>query len=357
MAFRAVAGAQHSAPSTAAQGGTLSNATRDKILTYIRERFGVPPTVKLSLGPLQTSPVAPDFYEGAVIVDDGKSQHPQPTMVSKDSRYLIVVSGGVLDLQQNTSAEMEQRIREAFKTDPKLKLAVGGFRHSPVPDFEEGTLTMGEGTAKQDRTVLLTRDGRHLILSDLYSLAIDPKEQALRTISLTGVPIQGPANAPVTLVEYADLECPTCARMQAFIETQVVPRYGNKVRIVFKEYPLPMHDWSLTAAIGCQCAFELNPAAYVPLRSAIFQNQSLINITNVRETVLNYGEQAGVDRVRLAGCLDAKSSYPRIQRDVAEAKRIDVNQTPTVFINGRMMVGLPSEDAYFQAIDEALRGK
>ena len=158
----------------------------------------------------------------------------------------------------------------------------------------------------------------------------------------------------MTIVEYADLECPTCARMNEFLETKVVPRYGNKVRIVFKEYPLPMHDWSLTAAIANQCAYEINPASYVPLRTAIFRNQQLINITNVRETVLSYGEQAGLDRVKLAGCLDAKSSYPRIQRDMAEAKRIDVNQTPTVFINGRMMVGLPSEEAYFQAIDEAL---
>jgi protein-disulfide isomerase len=111
------------------------------------------------------------------------------------------------------------------------------------------------------------------------------------------------------------------------------------------------------AAIACQCAYEMNPASYVPLRTAVFRNQQLINVTNVRETLLTYGEQAGLDRVKLAGCLDAKSSYPRIQRDLAEAKRIDVNQTPTVFINGRMIVGLPSEEAYFQAIDGALRGK
>ena len=204
--------------------------------------------------------------------------------------------------------------------------------------------------------MLLTRDGKHLIVGELYNLAVDPKQQALRTISLQDEPTQGPADAPVTIVEYADLECPTCARMHEFLETQVLPRYGNKVRVVFKEFPLPMHDWSLTAAIACQCAYEMNPASYVPLRTAIFRNQQLINITNLRDTVLSYGEQAGVDRVKLAGCLDAKSSLPRIQRDMAEAKRINVNQTPTLFINGRMMVGLPSEDAYFQAIDAALRG-
>jgi len=117
-----------------------------------------------------------------------------------------------------------------------------------------------------------------------------------------------------------------------------------------------MHDWSTTAAIACQCAYELNPASFVPMRSAIFRNQQLINITNVRETLLAYGEQAGLDRVKLAGCLDAKSSYPRVQRDMAEGKRLNVTSTPTLYINGRMMIGLPSEDAYFQLIDGMLRG-
>jgi protein-disulfide isomerase len=271
-------------------------------------------------------------------------------------RYLIVV-GNVIDLQQNTPAEMAQRIRDAFKIPADTKIAVGGFRPSPSPDFKEGTLTADNGkTPKRDSTVLLTRDGKHLIVSEMFNLTIDPKAQALRIISLQDEPTQGPASAPVTIVEYSDLECPTCARLHEFFETQLLPRYGNKVRVVFKEFPLPMHDWSLTAAIACQCAFEMNPAAFVPMRTAIFRNQQLINIANVRDTVLSYGEQAGVDRVKLAGCVDARSSYPRIQRDMAEAKRIDINQTPTAYINGKLMIGLPSEDAYFQAVDSALRG-
>jgi len=60
--------------------------------------------------------------------------------------------------------------------------------------------------------------------------------------------------------------------------------------------------------------------------------------------------------VKLAGCLDAKSTLPRIQRDMKEAKAIEVDRTPTLFINGRMIIGLPSEEAYFQMIDGILRG-
>ena len=335
----------------------LSDAKRDSILKYIRNRFGVPDTVKLTFGDLHPSAVAPGFNDASVIVDDGKTQHTQQLLVSRDTRFLIVVTLAVMELHQDSPAEMVQRIREVFKTPATLKVSVGGFKSSPSPDFKQGILTMDDGKAKQDRTVLLARDGKHLVVSELYNLTVDPKQQALRTISLHDEPTVGPATAPVTIVEYADLQCPTCARMHEFLETKVVPRYGNKLRIVFKEYPLPMHDWSFTAAIADQCAYEISPSSYLPLRTAIFKSQQLINITNLRDTLLSYGEQAGLDRVQLAGCLDSKASLPRIQRDMAEAKRINVNQTPTLFINGRMMIGLPSDEAYFQAIDEALRGK
>jgi len=252
---------------------------------------------------------------------------------------------------------MAQRVQEAFKIPAGRKISVGGFKRSPSPEFQQGTLTVTDASSpKQEVTVLLARDGKHLIVSEMYNLAVDLRQQALRTISLNDEPSQGPSNAPVTIVEYADLECPMCARVHEFLETQLVPRYGNKVRVVFKEFPLPMHDWSKTAAIACQCAYEIDPSSYVPLRSLIFRNQQLISVANLRDTLLSYGEQVGVNRVRLAGCIDAQSSLPRVQRDVDEGKRLSVDRTPTLFINGRMIIGLPSEDAYYQTVDAILRG-
>jgi protein-disulfide isomerase len=290
-------------------------------------------------------------------INDGTNSHPQEILVSADGRFLIVVTGSVIEIQHETSAEEIARIREALKLPPTLKVSLGPFKPSASLDFKQATMNLDDGKSKQDRTVLLSRDGKHLVVSDLFNMAVDPRRQALTTISLRNEPTVGPANAPVTIVEYADLQCPTCARMHQFLETKVIPRYGNKLRVVFKEFPLPMHDWSFTAAIGNQCAYELNPTTYVPMRTLIFANQQLINIANLRDTILAYGEQSGLDRAQLAGCLDSKGSLSRIQHDQEEAKRLDVNSTPTLFINGKKMVGLPSEDAYFQLIDDALKGK
>jgi protein-disulfide isomerase len=337
-----------------AQGSVLSEAESGKILKYFREHFGILDSVRLSLSPPHSSSVALSFNEATITLDDGKTQRAQPLLISKDLRYLIVVSSRVIELHQNTTAEIAQRIHETFNTPANFKLTVGEFKPSILPEFQQGTLDVDDGKSKGQWPLLLSRDGKHLILSEVYNMGLDAP-QVRRIISLHDEPFQGPANAPVIIVEYADLECPMCARVHEFLETRLVPQYGDKVRVVFKEYPLPMHDWSLTAAIACQCAYELYPPAYVPLRTAVFRNQQNINITNVRETLLSFGEQAGVDRVKLAGCVDAKSTLPRVKRDLAEGKRINVDRTPTVFVNGKMIVGLPSEDAYFQAINEALR--
>jgi protein-disulfide isomerase len=334
-------------------GPAASEAVPEKVVRYIRQRFGVPDTVQMSAGAPRSS-FAAGFYEMMITTDDKKTKHDQVAWVSKDSRYLLF--GNLFEVNGRSNPEMLQRVREAFKVPDNVKLTLGAFHASPVAEFQEAPLTVDNGKAKQQRTVLLAKDGQHAILGEVYDMDVDVQKRALRNISLRNGPSQGPANAPVTIVEYADLQCPTCAALHQFYETQLLPRYGNKVRVVFKEFPLVgIHDWSPTAAVACLCAYDINPSTYVPLRSAIFRNQQAINITNLRDILLDYGEQAGVDRVKLAACIDSKSTWPRVEADLAEGKRVEVDRTPTAFINGKMIVGLPSTDAYFQAVDEALR--
>jgi len=334
----------------------LSEATREKILRYIHERFGVADATKLTVGEVRDS-FAPNFFQVSIVSDDPKDpkgKHDQPAWVSKDSRYLLL--GNLFEVSDASSAEMIRRVREAFKVPENVKLTLGSFHASHVADFQTTTLTIDNGKGPQERKVLLASDGKHAILGDIYPLDVDLQKQALHGLTVGNSPTQGPANAPVTIFEFADLQCPTCALLHQFLETQLLPRYGNKVRVVFKEFPLVgIHDWSPTAAVACQCAYEMNPSTFVPIRTAIFRSQQSINITNVRDTLLNFGEQAGLDRVKLSACIDAKSTWPRIEADLAEGKKLNVASTPTSFINGRMLVGIGSQDGYLQTVDEALR--
>lgn len=174
---------------------------------------------------------------------------------------------------------------------------------------------------------------------------------------MQGAPSVGPADAPITIIEFSDLQCPSCVRMHQILMEQVVPKYGRKVRIVFKEFPLTaVHDWALTGAIAAQCAYTINPSAYVPLRSAIFQSQLNFNVTNVRAMLLTYGEQVGLDRLKLSACIDSKASLPRVEKDVRDGKLLGVKSTPTFFINGQPVVGIPTVEGLMATIDQMLQG-
>jgi protein-disulfide isomerase len=332
---------------------TEDTAIGDKVLRYVREKFGVPENVKMTIDSFQAF-TCPAYDQAKITIDDGKQSKTQPVFVTKDRHYLII--GLLFPVGSDPKAEIPQRIRATFKVPESTSLTIGPLRKSPFPNLSAFTLKAVGGGKEQTQDYFLTKDNHCLVLGNVFNLVVDPRQQALRTISTANQPSQGPAHAPVTIVEYADLQCPQCARLHDFLEKDLVPKYGDKVRVVFKEFPLPMHDWSLTAAIANECVYRINPEAFVRFRSLIFQSQPAINVANVRDMLLGFADQAGVDRVQLAGCLDAKSSLPRIEQDQQEGKRLDVQSTPTCFVNGRIVVGMPSADIFYRAVDNALHG-
>jgi protein-disulfide isomerase len=338
------------------------SATNQKIMKFVREKFGIPDAVKLSVAPFQDSEYA-DFYKTVISVDDGKEKKDQPALITKDRNYMVL--GNVMvasptaqrNIAANASAtnrKIVDYVRTQFKVPAEVKLTVGPFHDSDFADFYETTIYGQDGTKKSATPAFMTKDGRYAVIGSVYNLGSDPRTEVQSTISLRNQPTVGPADARVTVVEFADLECPTCAEMQKFIETQLIPKYGDKVRVVFKEFPLvTIHDWSLQAAIANECAYQMNPASYVRYRSIIFESQGMINAANVRQLLLDFGQRVGLNQLKLSVCLDSKSSLPRIEADMQEGRKLGVMSTPTLFINGTPVVGL-IPDRIYALIDQAL---
>ncbi|MGD0007682.1 MAG: thioredoxin domain-containing protein [Terriglobia bacterium] len=330
-------------------------ALNEKIISYVRERYGIPDTVKVTATPFQSSNF-PGFLASTITTttDDGKEPRNTTIFLTDDRHYLIV--GFLFALSGDPKGEIVQHVREQFKIPEATSLTVGPFRNSSFPNFLTTTVALENGKQKQTEDFYITKDNRTLVLGRVFNLGQDLRREALRAFVTTNQPTQGPAHAPVTIVEYADLECPMCGRLHEFLEKELIPKYGDKVRVIFKEFPLvQIHDWALTAAIANECVYEIKPEAYAPYRSLIFQNQSGTNAANVRDALMGYADQVGVDRVRLAGCLDSKASLPRVDEGTREAKRLEIQSTPTCFINGRMLVGFPNAEAYYKAVDAALK--
>ncbi len=340
-----------------------TSATDQKIIRYVRERFGIPDTTKLTVAPFQDSGYI-DFYKTTISVVNGQKKSSQLALITKDGKYMVIGDVFVAsptvqhDFTKNSSAtdqKIVDYVRTKFHVPETIKLSVGPFRDSEFSDFYQTTIYGQNGEKRSAQPAFVTKDGRYTVIGSIFNLNADPRTEVEHTINLKDQPSVGPANAPVTLVEYADLECPTCAEMQKFIEQKLIPKYGNKIRIVFKEFPLvTIHDWALTAAIANECAYQLNPADFFRYRSTVFASQGMINAANVRTLLLDFGQRSGLNRLKLATCIDSKQTLPRVEADMREGQQLGIMSTPTLIVNGTPVVGL-SPDRIYQMIDQALR--
>jgi len=329
----------------------------DKVLRYVREKFGVVSTTKLTIGSFDPSS-DPNYYQAIVTIDDGKQPREQPLSVSKDGKYLLL--GDMLALYGDMNVSAVQYIRDKLHVPANVNLTVGALHPSKYPGFLNLTVTASNGAASQNQDFLVTADKKYLNLGNgVFDLNTDPRREALRIMSLHDQPSQGAAKAPVVIVEYADLECPSCARMHQYLEDQFMPKYKDKVRLVFKEFPLPMHPWGEAGAIANECAYQIDPSKFLPDRTLIFQHQSDVdavqaNSNQVRDLLLSYGQQVGLDRGKLAACFDAQASKSRVEAGRQEGVALNVAQTPTLFVNGKVLAG-PPPDILTQAVEDALR--
>ena len=246
-------------------------------------------------------------------------------------------------------------VRDRFKIPDSVKVTMTDLRETPYSDFLETTVTLDDGKDKRAQPFFVSKDMHYLVEGGIFNFAGDAPGEIIRLISLADQPAQGPPDAPVTLVEYSDLQCPVCATVQQELETDIIPKYGDKLRVVFKEFPLvTIHDWTLTGAIAAQCTYQIDPSKYAAFRSAVFKNQESLSADHARDMLLHFGAEAGVDNMKLAACIDARASLPRVEANMREGEALGIGQTPTSFINGRVIVGAPAAADFYKLIDEAL---
>jgi len=257
--------------------------------------------------------------------------------------------------QAATHDKIIQFVRDRFGIPAADKVTITEPRESAFPDFLETTITVDDGKDKKSIPFFVSRNQKYLVEGNIFNLGGDPRQTIERLISLKDQATQGPANAPVTLVEYSDLECPMCAKFHEALETEIIPKYGDKLRVVFKEFPLvSIHDWALSGAIAAQCVHQIDPSKYPAFRSVVYKNQESISGDHARDMLLHFGAEAGLDNMKLAACIDSKETLARVEANMREGEALGVAQTPTSYVNGRPFIGgTPLADLY-KLIDEAL---
>ena len=260
------------------------------------------------------------------------------------------VTGYLFPLGADPAQEIAQRVREAAKLSPASELSVGPVTKSIYPQFLISALATNEGGSKQTALAYITR-GRKI---GIWGSVMPSQKAVMQAIATRNQPSVGPANAPVTIVEYLDLQCPACAQFHQFLENDCLRKYGGKVRLIFKEFPLVHHDWATPAAVANECGYQIARLSFLSYRTLIFANQGTLNASNARDQLLSFGEQVGIDRAKLSACLDSKASLPRVDACRQEAEMLGVRKTPTSFVNGRIVEGPVPPESFYRVVDAAL---
>ncbi len=169
-------------------------------------------------------------------------------------------------------------------------------------------------------------------------------------VAIAGHPSIGPANAPVTIVEFSDFQCPFCKRVEPTLK-EVRQKYGDNVRLVYMDYPLPMHNHALDAAKAGRCAAE--QGKFWPFHDALFADQSKESPEDLKATA----KTLGLDTTKFNSCFDKAKYEAGVRADLEQGKELGIDGTPAFFINGRMLVGAQPPDSFDQIIDEELASK
>jgi protein-disulfide isomerase len=181
--------------------------------------------------------------------------------------------------------------------------------------------------------------------------AADPNQITRVNVSADNEPTLGPADAPVTIIEFSDYQCPYCEQWYQEVFKQLLASYPNQIRFVYRDLPLPMHPEAVPAAEAADCAGEQN--AYWKYHDALFGRQYGLS----REAYVNYATDLGLDVAAFTTCLDSNRYQDEIQSDASDAAKVGINSTPTFVINGRVVVGAQPLEAFKAVVDEELKNK
>ncbi len=238
-----------------------------------------------------------------------------------------------------TQKNIEAYLRNLYAFGPDVKLIIGPLRESPVEGILETNIDVTIGENKEAAKFYVSKDGRFLFRGDVSDMTKDPLAENLAQIRMTDAPALGDPKAPVTIVEYSDFECPVCRNLHDALR-RILPNYAGKVRVIFKDFPIEqLHPWARTAAIAGRCAYQQKPDAFWKMYDLIYDNQEIISAANAWTKMTEYAVQSGLDADAFKSCMASPEASAAVNASHANGEKLELNSTPTVFVNGRRMVG------------------
>ena len=280
---------------------------------------------------------------------------------------------------QSNPAEVNRRIerlvRNHYSLPPSVDVKLTNRAGSKdFPQYDQVTVKLSRGDQSTERDFLISRDGQKLFqLSPL----VDPLEK----IDLANRPYRGNKDAKVTIVNYDDFQCPYCAHNHQELMTAILKSYGDRVRIVYKDFPLyEIHPWATHAAVDSNCLAAQNNDAYWDFADYVHANQKDISGTppatkdkpspeqanaarqkaladsfeRLDKSAMDIAGKRGLNTAKIEACVKAQNTTI-VDASRKEGDDLGINATPTMFVNGEKVDGVFTDEQLHQVIDRALQ--
>ena len=160
-------------------------------------------------------------------------------------------------------------------------------------------------------------------------------------------PVRGPDSAPITIIEFSDFQCPYCQRVTPTLE-KLRAAYPDKIRLVFKDFPLPNHTLAPKASEAAHCASE--QGKYWEMHDRLFANQQALDVPALKQ----HAAALGLDVGSFDQCLDSGKHASIVAADLEEGRKLGIESTPTLFVNGRPVIGAQPYEYFVNVIEEEL---
>ncbi len=274
---------------------------------------------------------------------------------------------------QSTNPDLNQRIerqvRAFFNIPPNVQITVGPRSpSSDFPNYDQVTITFAQEERKQTHDFLLSKDGKTLVNITKLDIAKDPYAEIMSKINIDGRPVRGNKDAKVTIVNFDDFQCPFCSRMHRTLMGDILKAYGDRIKIIYKDYPLAeIHPWAIHAAVDANCLAQQSADAYWDYADTLHSNP--VAITGGPDKKLPFADQvqaldrtaievaqrrSTLDLAKVQSCIKAQDDAP-VRASMKEGNALGINATPTMFINGSKVDGAVPASDLRAMIDRALR--
>ena len=275
---------------------------------------------------------------------------------------LVSVGCSAQDVSPEVKARIRRQVQAQYDLPPNVTVDVGPRHASDFPTYDTVTITFNGNGRSQKVDFLLSQDGKTLVKVTKLDLTKDIYAERMSKIDVKGRPVRGNPDAKVTIVNYDDLECPFCSRMHTTLMQEVLPQYGDRIKIVYKDFPLSIHPWAEHSANNANCLAAESSDAFWAYADYVHANQKTISGSGqdpqkskaeLDRIALDFGKRHGANEERLQACVKAQPDTT-LKASMAEGESLGLNATPTMFINGQKLEGAVDADDVKAVLNQQL---